>query len=172
MACAVLPLLGLLFLFAPSTAAADERGVILSESGIHYPDGFDINTVGVIRGKASDVVIPDKGPVRFRVAAGRDTYTVLASPSWYWNDLNGNGVDGTTVQVRGSKTLGKDGNLYVIAQEVLILGSNRVLVFRGEDGAPSWRESGMSGARKGGFGSPMRGEGAGRGMGTGGQGRR
>ncbi|OPY91583.1 MAG: hypothetical protein A4E73_01914 [Syntrophaceae bacterium PtaU1.Bin231] len=170
MALAVLPLLALLVLIGP--AAADERGFVLPESGIRYPDGFDINTVGVIRGKASDVQIPESGPVRFRVASGRDTYTVLASPPWYWNDLNGNGVDGMTVQVRGSKTLGRDGNLYLIAQEVLILPTNRVIVFRGEDGSPFWRASGLNGERKGGFGSPMRGEGAGRGMGTGGRGRR
>jgi len=170
MALALLPLAALLFLVG--TAAADERGLVLPESGIHYPGGFDINTVGVIRGKASDIQIPESGPVRFRVASERDTYTVLASPPWYWNDLKGNQVDGMTVQVRGSKTLGKDGNLYLIAQEVLILPSNRVIVFRGEDGSPSWRGGGFSGERKGGFGSPMHGEGAGRGMGAGGRGRR
>ena len=121
MAQSILPLLTLLFFLAPAAIAADERDVVLPESGILYPGGFDVNTVGVIRGKASDVTIPESGPVRFRVSAGRDVFTVLASPSWYWKDMKGNMVDGMDVQVSGSKTLGKDGNLYLIAQEVRIL---------------------------------------------------
>jgi hypothetical protein len=169
---AVLPLLALLFFLAPEAIAADERDVVLPESGILYPGGFDVNTVGAIRGKASEVTIPESGPVRFRVSAGRDVFTVLASPSWYWKDMKGNLVEGMEVQVRGSKTLGKDGNLYLIAQEVLILNSNKVLVFRGENGSPSWRGSGLPGEGRGGFGSPMRGDGSGQGMGAGGRGRR
>lgn len=169
---AVLPLLALFLILASAANAADERDVVLPESGIHYPGGFDVNTVGVIRGKASDVRIPDSGPVRFRVASGREAYTVLASPAWYWNDVKGNRIDGTDVQVRGSKTLGKDGNLYLIAQEVRLLNSNKVLVFRGEDGSPSWRGGMLPGDGRGGFGSPMRGDGAGHGMGAGGRGRR
>ena len=90
------------------------------------------DTIVFNRGKASDVTIPESGPVRFRVTAGRDVFTVLASPSWYWKDMKGNMVNGMDVQVRGWKTLGKDGNLYLIAQEVRILNSNKVLVFRGE----------------------------------------
>ena len=168
---AVLPFLVLLFFLVPAIAA-DERDIVLPESGIHYPDGFDVNTVGVIRGKASDVLIPESGPVRFRVSAGRDVFTVLASPPWYWEDLGGNMVNGMDVQVHGSKTLGKDGNLYLVAQEVRILPSNKVLVFRGEDGSPSWRGGGLRGASRGGFGSPMRGGGGGHGMGAGGRGRR
>ena len=169
---AILPLLALLFFLAPAAIAADERDVVLPESGILYPGGFDVNTVGVIRGKASDVTIPESGPVRFRVTAGRDVFTVLASPSWYWKDIKGSMVDGMDVQVRGSKTLGRDGNLYLIAQEVRVLDSNKVLVFRGENGLPSWRGSGLPGEGRGGFGSPMRGYGAGQGMGAGGRGRR
>lgn len=146
--------------------------MVLPESGIHYPGGFDVNTVGVIRGKASDVTFPESGPVRFRVSAGRDVYTVLASPPWYWKDVKGDMVNGADVQVRGSKTLGKDGSLYLIAQEVRIPASNKVFVFRGEDGVPSWRGGALPGSGRGGFGSPMRGDGAGQGMGAGGRGRR
>jgi hypothetical protein len=169
---AALPLLALFLVFAPAAFAAGERDTVLPESGIHYPGGFDVNTVGVIRGKASDVTVPESGPVRFRVDSGREVFTVLASPAWYWNDVKGSMVNGTDVQVRGSKTLGKDGNLYVVAQEVRIFPSNKVLVFRGEDGSPSWRGGGLPGEGRGGFGSPMRGDGAGQGMGAGGRGRR
>lgn len=172
MAAAILPLLALFLFLAPARAAADERDIVLPESGIHYPGGFDVNTVGVILGKASDVRVPESGPVRFRVTSEREVYTVLASPPWYWKDMKGDMVDGADVQVRGSKTLGKDGNLYLIAQEVRVLQSNRILVFRGEDGSPSWRVGGLPGSGRGGFGSPMRGDGTGHGTGAGGRGKR
>ncbi len=168
---AVLPLLALLFALTPAIAA-NERDIVLPESGIHYPSGFDVNTVGVIQGTASDVLIPESGPVRFRVSAGREVFTVLASPPWYWKDLGGSMVNGADVQVRGSKTLGKDGSLYLIAQEVRILPANKVLVFRSDDGVPSWRSGGLRGAARGGFGTSLRGGGGGHGMGGGGRGRR
>ena len=54
MALAVLPLLAMfLIVVSPLHAsAADGRDVVLPGSGIHYPGGFDENTVGVVQGKA------------------------------------------------------------------------------------------------------------------------
>jgi len=60
----------------------------------------------------------------------------------------------------------------MIAQEVRILNSGKTLSFRDDDGFPAWRGGGQLGGGKGGFGSPMRGDGAGRGAGAGGRGRR
>lgn len=169
-----LPLLTLLLALAlPFIAlAAEETDVVLPGSGIHYPGGFDLNTVGIVQGKASEIHVPESGPVQFRVFTGRETFTVLASPSWYWSDLKGNTIDGMVVQVRGSKSLGIDGNLYIIAQEVRVLSSGKTLSFRDDSGFPSWRGAGQPGGGRSGFGSPMRGDGAGRGSGAGGRGRR
>jgi hypothetical protein len=161
----------LILVFPSMTLAANEKDIVLSESGIHYPGGFDVNTVGDVQGKASGIHVPERGPVRFQVSTGRETFTVLASPPWYWQDIGGNTVEGKRVQVRGSKTLGKDGNLYIIAQDVRIIDSGKTLTFRDEGGFPHWRGGPMGGGR-GGFGSPMRGDGAGRGAGAGGRGRR
>jgi len=164
-------LLGFLF-FATPAVAADNRDIVLPESGILYPGGFDVNTVGVIQGKASHIRIPKSGPVQFHVSTPGKFFTVLASPAWYWNDLKGNSVEGMEVWVRGSKTLGRDGNLYLIAQEIKIYPLDKVLVVRGVDGSPSWRSGNLSGDGRRGFGSILRGDGMGRGFGGGGRGRR
>ena len=141
---------------------AQEKDFVLPESGIHYPGGFDANTIGEVRGKAFDPLTPTSGPVQFRLASERETYIVLASPQWYWKDLQVNLSNGTEVRVRGSKSLGKDGNLYIIAQELQILPDGKPLAFRGEDGYPLWKKAaaGSTGGR-GGAGSSQRGMGGG-----------
>jgi hypothetical protein len=141
---------------------AQEKDTVLPESGIHYPGGFDPNTIGEVRGKAFDPLIPTNGPVQFRLASGRETYIVLASPKWYWNDLRVNLSEGTEVRVRGSKSLGKDGKLYIIAQELQVLPDGKPLAFRGEDGYPIWKRTaaGSTGGR-GGAGSSQGGMGGG-----------
>ena len=87
-------------------AHAEEMEGVLPESGIRYPGGFDLNTVGKVEGKVQGYFQPKSGPVRFQVASGRESYTVLVSPAWYWKDLGAKVSDGTQVRVRGSKSLG------------------------------------------------------------------
>lgn len=128
-------------LFAAQQAQAEEKEIVLQESGIHYPGGFDPNTVGKVEGKAHGCFQPKSGPVRFQVVSGRETYTVLASPAWYWKDLGAEISGGTQVWVRGSKSLGRDGKLYIIAQEIRILPSGQSVLFRSEDGVPLWKGS-------------------------------
>ena len=163
-----------LILSFPAGARASDSDTVLAGSGIQYPGGFDPDTVGEIRGRASGYSTPDKGPVFFRLSTERESYTVLASPPWYWKDMKADLPDGSDVRVRGSKTLGKDMVLYVIAQEVQLLPSGKSWVFRDGDGYPLWKGrkgvatgSGMGGA------SPMRrGGGGGVGGGPGGPGGR
>jgi hypothetical protein len=56
--------IGFLFFFVPISMAQD-RDKFLEESGIRYPDGFDVNTVGEINGIVSGFSQPDQGPARF-----------------------------------------------------------------------------------------------------------
>ena len=141
----------LVSLFAVQRAEAEENEQVLPESGIHYPRGFDPNTVGTVEGRVSEYCQPKRGPVRFQLKSRRETYTVLASPAWYWNDLGTDVPDGTSIRVCGSKSLGKDGKLYIIAQEMNILSSEQLLVFRSKDGFPLWKGSGRgaTGGRSG-----------------------
>ena len=62
---------------------AEEKDMVLEASGIHYPGGYDLHTVGEVRGQVSRLTRPEKGPVRFTLVSDRATYTVLASPAWY-----------------------------------------------------------------------------------------
>ena len=172
-----LPLLFLAIAFLPpvlQTAQAEEGDVVLQGSGVHYPGGFDPNTVGEVQGKAYGLAQPQHGPVRFRLEAGNETYTVLASSGWYWKDLKAQLPDGSNVVVRGSKTLGNDMQLYVVAQKIRLLDSGRSLVLRDGAGKPLWKgQAGGASGTQGGFmgGSGSMGGGFG-GMGGGMGGRR
>jgi hypothetical protein len=158
----LLSLLGVSFLFLGRTSQAQEKDIVLPDSGIHYPGGFDPNTVGEVQGRAYGYSQATAGPVQFRLDSGKENYRVMASPPWYWNDLGAKVPDGTEVRVRGSKSLGKDGNLYLIAQEMQILSTGKTFAFRDDDGYPFWKgpRTGAQGSR-GGFGSPQKGIGGG-----------
>ncbi|MDZ4165019.1 MAG: hypothetical protein U1C55_07815 [Smithellaceae bacterium] len=153
-------------------AGAQDTG--LPESGIRYPGGFDLNTVGEIQGRAFGFVFPESGPVRFQVAFLKETYIVLTSPAAFWHDLKGELKEGGEVRVLGSKTLGADGRLYLIAQEVRIPERDIIVNFRTEKGSPLWLQSGVrSGKSPGSSGSfPRGGSGIGKGVGGAGKGRR
>jgi hypothetical protein len=148
--------------FSSVPRAAAQEETVLPESGIRYPGGFDPNTVGGVQGKVNDLVLAEKGPVSFKLAGERETYVVLSGPAWYWDDMSQEIAEGTEVRVRGSKSLGKDGNLYIVAQEIDIVASGKSVVFRSEHGFPLWKGSRRKGPGTAGrFGSPA-GKGAGR----------
>lgn len=142
------------FLLQPQFSHAQDKNIVLPESGIHYPEGFDTNTVGVVKGRVYEFVQPESGPVQFRLDSGKENYTIIASPPWYWRDLGVKIPDGTEVEVRGSKSLGKDGKLYIVGQEMKVLSTKKVYSFRDDNGYPLWK-GGQSGARgaSGGSGS-------------------
>ncbi len=164
----LLCLLGSLMLLSPAYLSAQDKNLVLSESGIHYPDGFDANTVGIVQGRVSELFKPANGPVQFLLNTGRDHYTVIAAPSWFWNDLDVKVSVGTEVKVRGSKSMGRDGKLYIIGQEMEVLSTGKVYVFREDDGYPLWK-GGRAVTRGSGFGSPQK---RGGGFGEMGRGRR
>ena len=142
-------------LFSGGVAAGAEEGARLEGSGIHYPGGFDPNTVGEIRGTVHDVHRPERGPVRFRLETGVERYTVLVSPAWYWEDVKAEAPEGAAVSVRGSKTLGRDMELYVIAQEFRVVSSGRSWTFRDGDGFPLWKGRAGGAGMGGGGGTQM-----------------
>ena len=142
-------------LLSGGVAAALEEGAPLEGSGIHYPGGFDPNTVGEVRGTASGFHRPDRGPVRFRLDTGVERYTVLVSPAWYWHDVRAEAPEGSVVAVRGSKTLGKDMEMYVIAQEIRIDSTAKSWTFRDGDGFPLWKGRAGGAGMGGGGGTQM-----------------
>jgi len=134
---------------APS-GAEDEKDLVLPGCGICYPGGYDPNTVGEVEGPVSEYLIPDSGPVRFTVSGDEERWVVLASPAWFWKSLDVRLAPGDTVAVRGSKSLGADGKLYIVAQSVSLRGQQPALLLRDARGLPLWRGSHGGGGMRGG----------------------
>ncbi len=137
---ALLPFfLGILFPVFLHEARSQEHDAELPLSGIHYPGGFDPNTVAEIEGRASGFFKPPNGPIQFQLGTEKATYIVIATPPWYWNSLGISVMNGAKVRVRGSKSMGKDERLYMIAQKMLVLSSGEIYTFRDEEGFPLWK---------------------------------
>lgn len=129
----------------PAHIEEQEPEMLLPACGIRYPGGFDPNTVGVVEGSVAALTSPERGPVTFRIDAAGETYTVLAAPAWYWGELKLEIRNGDHVRVKGSKTMGSDGNLYLIAQEILPATSAKPVILRDERGKPRWSGCGPRG---------------------------
>jgi len=153
---AVLPALSLLLLAlalaAPNAARGQEPEqepeMILPAGGIRYPGGYDPNTVGVVEGRVASFSRPERGPVTFRLEGAAETFTVLAAPVWYWDGLKLAVRDGDRLRVKGSKSMGADGNLYLVVQELAPAGGERPVVLREPGGKPLWSGCGPQGCGK------------------------
>ena len=89
--------------------AADQEGAF-EQSGIHFPGGFDLNTVGDLSGKATGLSRPvGNGPVILNIETAWEKYAVVTCPPWYWDELKIKVSVGEEIRVIGSKSLGKDG---------------------------------------------------------------
>ena len=144
------PLLCLLAVTALSPTAAGraqekEPEMTLPACGIRYPEGYDPNTVGVVEGRVASLGHPEQGPVSFRLEAAGETFTVFAAPAWFWDDRKIKIGNGDRVRVKGSKTMGADGNLYLVAQEITIAGAANPVILRDIQGKPAWSGCGPAG---------------------------
>ena len=126
-------------------AQEQEPEVTLPACGIRYPGGYDPNTVGAVEGRVASLARPEHGPVSFRLEAPGETYTVLTAPAWYWGDRKIAVKEGDRVRVKGSKSMGADGNIYLVAQEITVPGSDIPVILRDILGKPSWSGCGPGG---------------------------
>ena len=145
-----LPLLCLAAVIALSPTAASPRpgrGAGNDAPGLRdpLPGGYDPNTVGVVEGRVAAFTIPEQGPVSFRLEAAGETYAVLAAPAWFWADRKIMIANGDRVRVKGSKTMGADGNLYLVLQEITVAGAEKPEVLRDAAGKPAWSGCGPGG---------------------------
>jgi hypothetical protein len=145
-----LPLLCLaaMLVLTPTTASPardEEPEVTLPACGIRYPGGYDPNTVGVVEGRVAAITIPEQGPVSFRLEAAGETYAVLAAPAWFWTDRKIVVANGDRVRVKGSKTMGADGNLYLVLREITVAGAEKPEILRDAAGKPVWSGCGPGG---------------------------
>ena len=137
-----------IFMLSPTDAVRaqeQEPEVILPACEIRYPGGYDPNTVGVVEGRVASIGHPPQGPVPFRLEAAEEAYTVLTAPAWYWRVRELVIRDGDHVRVKGSKTMGADGNLYLVAQEITGAGAEKPVILRDALGKPAWSGYGHGG---------------------------
>jgi hypothetical protein len=128
-----------LCLLAISLAGAAEQDKTFAQSGIHFPGGFDLNTVGELNGKITDFYRPsDNGPVIVTLETAWEKYAVVTCPPWYWDELKIKVSVGEEVRVIGSKSLGKDSNLYIITQEIHFVEQGKTITLRSKTGTPLW----------------------------------
>lgn len=126
-----------LTIFSQAKAVGQEQD--FERSGIHFPGGFDFNTVGILSGKIASLYRPSgNGPVILNVATEWEKYSVVTCPPWYWDDLKVKVSPGEEVRVVGSKSLGKDSNLYIIAQEIQFINQGKIIIMRSKTGIPLW----------------------------------
>ena len=130
---------------AAARAQEKEPEMTLPACGIRYPGGYDPNTVGVVEGRVASFDHPEQGPVSFRLEAAGETYTVFAAPAWFWEDRKIKIGNGDRVRVKGSKTMGADGNLYLVAQEITVAGAANPVILRDIQGKPVWSGCGPGG---------------------------
>jgi hypothetical protein len=128
----------LCFVFLFPAMAADQEGAF-EQSGIHFPGGFDLNTVGDLSGKATGLSRPvGNGPVILNIETAWEKYAVVTCPPWYWDELKIKVSVGEEIRVIGSKSLGRDGHLYVITQEIHFVGQGKTITLRSKTGTPLW----------------------------------
>ena len=141
----------LLCLAAFSPAGAVGQNQAFEQSGIYFPDGFDLNTVGDLRGKATGFYRPaGSGPVILNLETVWEKYAILTCPPWYWDELKIKVSVGEEVRVIGSKSLGKDSRLYIVAQEIHFVGQGRTVILRSKTGTPLWSANrGKTGSQRG-----------------------
>jgi hypothetical protein len=124
-------------LLLPAMAAGQEGA--FEQSGIHFPNGFDLNTVGDLSGKATGLSRPaSNGPVILNIETAWEKYAVVTCPPWYWDELKIKVSVGEEIRVIGSKSLGMDAHLYVIAQEIHFVGQGKTITLRSKTGTPLW----------------------------------
>ena len=108
-------------------------------SGLDYAKGFDINTVATVNGT---VLHPPgergQGHAVMEVRTEQGQMNVIVGPWWFW-EKNAIPLDaGHEITITGSKAQGKDGGLYLFAQEITNRSKGRSITVRSETGAPLW----------------------------------
>ena len=126
-----------LFISASISQAAD-----LSEK-------YDLNTEVQLEGEISDIIEQGKGPKIFLLKSNKRTYQLHTGPWWYLEETGVELNKGDRIEVTGSKTYDKEGNLVLIIYDLKHMGAEKVYQFRDSNMRPLWRGRGRgSGGRR------------------------
>ncbi len=134
----------LLFLIMLAARPFDARAepmdgsMICEGSGIMFPGGFDVNTVGEVKGTVISLSAPESGPASLELRSERETYVIYLSPKWYWEKTGTDVKTGDKVTATGSKSLGRDGTLYLVAETITLDSAGKTINLRTATGRPLW----------------------------------
>jgi hypothetical protein len=114
---------------------SDDRG----KSGLDLNRGYDINTVTTVTGRVA--ALPqtgDRGGVTIAIISNSETVHLYVGPNSYW-DKKGIPVRlNEDISAKGSKSQGKDGRTYLLAQRIVNRTTGAQVNLRNEKGEPGW----------------------------------
>ena len=110
-------------------------------------EGYDENTEIRIKGTVQQVLPRMRGPVVVILQTPNRDYKIITGPAWYLEQEGFELKAGDSLKVTGSKFIGRDGNLYVVARRIGNLTTGRVLKLRDSMFMPHWRGTHMKRGR-------------------------
>lgn len=119
-----------------------------NQSGLDLETGYDANTVTTVSGHVVSVQTSDERHAsQLELEVNGNRSVVILGPKRYW-DENGIVIKvGDSIIVSGSKAVGKDGIVYIIAQKVADISQITSVTLRNESGRPAWAGAGSGQGR-------------------------
>jgi hypothetical protein len=102
-------------------------------------EGYDENTEIRIKGVVTENIVRPRGPVVVRVRSGNREYRVVTGPQRYLLQEGFEFKPGDQWKVTGSKLIGRDGSIYIIARKIRNVSSGKTLQLRDTSLIPLWR---------------------------------
>jgi|WetSurMetagenome_2_1015567.scaffolds.fasta_scaffold00164_21 hypothetical protein len=102
-------------------------------------EGYDENTEIRIKGAVTEVLPGMRGSVIVILKTSNREYRVVTGPQRYLYQEGFEFRTGDRVRVTGSKFIGRDGCLYVIARWISNVSTGRILLLRDSALIPLWR---------------------------------
>ena len=110
-------------------------------------EGYDENTEIRIKGTIQQQLPRMRGPVVVILQTPNRDYKVITGPAWYLAEEGFELNVGDSLKVTGSKFIGRDGNLYVVARRIGNLTTGKQLRLRDSAFMPHWRGGHMKRGR-------------------------
>ncbi len=106
---------------------------------------YDLNTEVKLKGEIIDYAEQDRGPNIIEFSSNKKIYQLHTGPWWYLEESGITLKKGDRVEVTGSKTYDRDGNLVLIIYDLKHQGEDRIYKFRDNNMRPLWRGKGRGG---------------------------
>ncbi|WP_460177109.1 hypothetical protein [Thermodesulfovibrio hydrogeniphilus] len=107
-----------------------------------WEEQYDPNTEITIKGKISEIIIREHGPVILGVIKDNRIYNVLTAPYWYFEQERIQLNTGEEVVVYGAKFFSRRGEKFLMAREIHNISTGKIHTFRDESLHPCWRGRG------------------------------